>query len=225
MNQKIDRRISYKIMLDTETCGTLECPFVYDFGFAVVDKRGKIYEKFSFIIQEVFFGMADLMRTAYYANKIPTYLKDIYKGKRQVVSFWQARAKMIEIMKKYETNVVVAHNAYFDYNSLNNTLRYLTKSKYRYFFPYDTIVWDTLKMARQVIAKTPTYIAYCKKNGYIGKNHQVRLTAEILYRFISNNLNFIESHTGLEDVLIEAQILAFCFRKKKKMVKELWVRA
>ena len=224
MNQKIDRRISYKIMLDTETCGTLECPFVYDFGLAVVDKRGNVYEKFSFVINEVFFGMADLMQTAYYANKIPRYLKDIYEGKRQVVSIWQARAKMIEMMKKYETNVVVAHNANFDYNSLNNTLRYLTKSKYRYFFPYGTIVWDTLKMARQVIAKTPTYIAYCKRNGYIGKNHQVRLTAEILYRFISHDSNFIESHTGLEDVLIETQILAFCFRKKKKMVKELWAK-
>ena len=35
------------------------------------------------------------------------------------------------------------------------------------------------------------------------KNNQVKLTAEVIFRFITKNNNFVESHTGLEDVLIE----------------------
>ena len=44
-------------------------------------------------------------------------------------------------MKRYNTNIVCAHNSRFDYNALNTTQRYLTKSKYRYYFPYGTEVW------------------------------------------------------------------------------------
>ena len=58
----------------------------------------------------------------------------------------------------------------------------------------------------------------------ITKNGKVRLTAEILYRFIERQ-SFIESHTGLEDVLIEKEILAYCKRQHKKMRKKLYEKA
>jgi hypothetical protein len=35
-------------------------------------------------------------------------------------------------------------------------------------------------------------------------------------------MEFKESHTGLEDVLIEKEILCYCYAKHKKMVKEMW---
>jgi hypothetical protein len=104
----------------------------------------------------------------------------------------------------------------------NNTERWLTKSKYRYFFPYGVKICDTLKMARQVIATMPTYKNFCEENNYLTKNNQCRLTAEIIYRFITGDMEFKESHTGLEDVLIEKEILRYCYAKHKKMVKEMW---
>ena len=94
----------------------------------------------------------------------------------------------------------------------------------RFFFPYDTELWDTLKMARQTIGQQKTYKAFCERNGFMTnhKKPQVRLTAEVLYRYISGNLDFEENHTGLEDVMIETQILAHCFRQHKKMEKRLF---
>jgi len=231
MTQKIDKRIHYIMMLDTETCNTLVDEkgqldmtnvLVYDLGWKVIDKRGNVYEEKSYIAEEIFYGMSDVMQSAYYAKKIPMYLEQIAQGKRVVASFYQIRKDFVETMLRYNTKTVCAHNARFDYNALNTTQRYLTKSKYRYFFPFGTEVWDTLKMARDVVAKTPSYRAFCENNGYMTQNNQVRLTAEILYRFISGNDNFIESHTGLEDVEIERQILAYCFRKHKAMRKTLW---
>jgi hypothetical protein len=47
----------------------------------------------------------------------------------------------------------------------------------------------------------------------------------VLYRYITGNTDFIESHTGLEDVDIERQILAYCFRKHKAMDKGAWETA
>ena len=127
-------------------------------------------------------------------------------------------------LKKYNTNIVCAHNARFDDGATKNTQRWLTKSKYRYFLPYGTIVWDTMKMARDVVAKTPTYIKFCFDNGFV-TNHKTprpQIKAETLYRYITQNIDFVESHTGLEDVLIEKEILAYCFAKHKKMRKELY---
>lgn len=229
--KKIDRRRTYIMMLDTETCNTrndengkldMSDVLVYDKGWEVIDKHGNVYEKKSYIAREIFFGMSDVMTSAYYANKIPKYLEEIAKGERVVASFYEIRKDFLDTMKRYNTDIVCAHNARFDYNALNTTQRYLTKSKYRYYFPYGTKVWDTLKMARSVVAKTPTYKRFCEENGYMTKNNQVKLTAEILYRYITRDNDFIESHTGLEDVDIERQILAYCFRKHKAMKKALW---
>jgi thiol-disulfide isomerase/thioredoxin len=64
--------------------------------------------------------------------------------------------------------------------------------------------------------------AFCEENGYITKNNQCRYTAEIIYRYITKDNDFVESHTGLEDVEIEAQIFAYCVRQHKKMKKNLW---
>ena len=229
--KKIDRRRTYIMMLDTETCNTrsdengnldMSDVLVYDKGWEVIDKHGNVYEKKSYIAREIFFGMSDVMTSAYYANKIPKYLEEIAKGERVVASFYEIRKDFLDTMKRYNTNIICAHNSRFDYNALNTTQRYLTKSKYRYYFPYGTEVWDTMKMARSVVAKTPTYKRFCEENGYMTKNNQVKLTAEILYRYITRDNEFVESHTGLEDVDIERQILAYCFRKHKAMKKALW---
>ena len=228
----IDKRKHYIIVLDTETCNgimtddklDLSDSLVYDLGFAVVDKKGNVYETSSFVIKEVFYGMKDVMKSAYYASKISQYEADLTSGKRQLVSFYNARKTLLDTMKKYHTSTIAAHNAGFDVRALNNTQRYLTKSKHRYFFPFSTQVWCTLKMARQTIGKQKTYKEYCEKNEYLTKHKipQVRLTAEILHRYLTGDNNFIESHTGLEDVMIEKDILARCLRQHKKMIKTLY---
>ena len=226
----MDKRISYKIVLDTETC-PIDIDFegvspqnmlVYDCGWAVVDKRGKVYKTRSFINADIFLKEKELMNSAYYSNKIPMYWEQIKRGERILASFYNIRKALLEDIAEFEVKEIFAHNMRFDYGTLNTTQRWLTKSQYRYFFPYGIEICDTLKMARDVIAKMPTYQRFCKENGYLTKNGQYRLTAEIIYRFISKNNDFIESHTGLEDVLIEKEILAYCYKQRKKMRKKLW---
>ena len=228
---KIDRRRHYIMMTDTETANTLlnedgsldmTSVLVYDIGWQVIDKQGRVYEQKSYIVKEIFINEKCLMQSAYYANKIPQYWEDIKNGSRKIASFYDIRKDFLDTMEKYDTKTIAAHNARFDYHALTGTQRYLTKSKYRYFFPKDAVIWDTLKMARCVIAKRPTYIRFCQEHGYLTKNNRPQLTAEVLFRYITQDTNFIESHTGLEDVDIERQILAYCFRTHKAMKKALW---
>lgn len=225
-------RRKFLIGLDTETCNgimvneklDLNCSLVYDLGWAVVDKYGEVYKEQSFVIFETFVGMKDVMQSAYYAEKIPQYWEDIKSGKRKLVTFQTARKALLSDMKEFKTNIVFAHNASFDLRALNTTYRYITKSKYRYFFRWGTEIWDTLKMSQDTICKQKSYIEYCKRNGYMTKHKtpRPRATAEILYRYLTGNENFDESHTGLEDVLIEKEILKHCFRQHKKMRKNVF---
>ena len=217
---KIDKRKNYYIVFDTETANGLEDPIMYDLGFAVIDKKGNVYETHSYIIREVFFGMIDLMQSAYYAEKIPEYKRQIAKGERKIVSLFEARRFFANTCKKYNVKVAIAHNARFDYRSTATTQRYITKSKYRFFLPYGVELWDTMKMANDTICKQKSYKKWCHENGYITKNNQVRKTAEVLYRYVSGKHDFIESHTGLEDVLIEKEIFVACMNKHKKMTKK-----
>ena len=91
----MDRRINYLMGLDTETCNGLEIDgkvdlsqsIVYDIGWVITDKRGRIYKERSFIIYEVFVAMRDVMQSAYYAEKIPMYWEQIKSGQRKLVRF------------------------------------------------------------------------------------------------------------------------------------------
>lgn len=226
----MDRRINYKIVLDTETCPldreaegvTPENMFAYDFGWVVTDKRGRVYRERSFVNADIFLDEKALMQSAYYANKIPMYWEDIKMGRRVLTSFANIRKAFLDDVAEFEVNEVYAHNMRFDYGTVNNTIRWITKSKYRYFFPYGMEICDTLKMARTVIGTMPTYRKFCVENGYLTKNGQLRFTAEILNRFITKDNSFVESHTGLEDVMIEKEIMAYCYRQHKAMKKLLY---
>ena len=208
------------IMLDTETTNSLDDPICYDVGFAVVDKEGAIYETHSFVVAEVFLN-EELMASAYFIEKVPQYWEDIKNGTRKLAKFNTIRKVLAETMKKYNTNIVIAHNARFDYRSTAKTQRYLTKSKYRYFLPYGTEIWDTLKMAREVLKNDVDYDNFCYNNNYITKRGCKRFTAEILYRFFTGDNDFVESHTGLEDVTIEKVIFAECMARGAESGK-LW---
>ena len=200
------------IVLDTETTNSLEDPIAYDIGFAVIDEKGKVYAKFSFVVAEVFLDK-ELMASAYFVDKIPQYWKDIEDGERELRKLSTIRQTLNRVCEEFEVEAIIAHNARFDYRSTAITQRYLTSSKYRYFLPYGVELWDSLKMAREVFKNDEEYAEFCYKNDYLTSRGVRRYTAEILYRFITNDNSFIESHTGLEDVMIEKDIFVECMRR------------
>ena len=195
---------------------------VYDLGIQIVDNEGFVYDEYSIVNEDVFFGLPEAMNEAYFASKIPQYLEDMRMNKRKIMNTWQMYKLVRDLCKQYDIKACIAHNARFDIKVLNSTLRYQTKSARRWFFPYEMPIWDTMKMANDTICKQKRYIEFCKENGYM-TNHatpQMRKTAEIIWRYLTDDVTFEEEHTGLADVTIEAQIFAECKRQHKKMEKE-----
>ena len=209
------------IVVDTETTNSIDDPIVYDVGFAVVDAEGNVYEQHSYVVADVFLDK-DLMSYAYFADKIPQYWEDIKSGKRKLRRFKTIRMIFKDVCRQYEIKKIFAHNARFDNRSLNLTQRYLTSSKFRWFFPYNTEICDTLKMSRNTLKNIEAYDQFCWDNDFITKRGCKRYTAEIIYKFITGKLDFEESHTGLEDVLIEKEILKYCLKHNPEFSGKLW---
>lgn len=210
----------YYAVVDTETANTpkingkldVKNGQVYDCGTWIIDEQGNKIEHLSMVNKDVFFGMKDAMKSAYYADKIPQYMNDIWEKKREVVDTWAMYRKFNDLCKKWNVQGIIAHNAYFDKTVLNATMRYQTKSKKRYFLPYGVPVIDSMRLAQKTICKTEDYITFCQENNYM-TNHDTprpRATAEILWKYLSKDNEFCEEHTGLSDAEIEAQIFIEC---------------
>ena len=209
------------LMIDTETTNDLECPIVYDVGYQIFTLADGVLCEKSFVNADVFCD-AELMASAYFADKINSYWEEIRDGQRILRKWFNIKKELAEDCQRFGVQFACAHNSAFDNRALNTTQRYITTSKYRYFF-FFFIVWlDTLKMARKLLKNNDSYGEFCYENGYLTTRGCRRYTAEIIYRWLSGEAEFVEAHTGLEDVKIERQIFEYCITTDPEIDGRLW---
>ena len=211
------------VVLDVESTNSIEDPLVYDIGFAVVDNYGTVYDTYSYVVADIFLD-EELMKSAYFIDKVPQYWEDIRAGTRELKTYFNIRKQFREVCEKYYIWCVLAHNARFDNRALNLTARYLTGSRAKYFLPNGIELWDTLKMSREVLKGNQDYTDFCHAHDFVTTRSANRLTAEVIYRWLTNNADFEEAHTGLEDVLIEKEIFRYCMEQKPEIDGILWGR-
>lgn len=218
---KIDKRKKYLMVLDVETTnnimekGALNDGLVYDIGFTIIDKQGNIYAKRSFAIKEIF-DWKELMSTAYYAKKLPIYYERLKQGKMEKITIWQARKRIHQAIEYFGIKEVYAYNANFDYTTLNNTVRYLSGSACRWFFPYGTQICDIWHIACQTLCLQKTFQWENVRNA----NNNLITNAERVFGYCEQT-DFEEEHTGLADAIVESQILARCFKSHKNIDKKI----
>lgn len=217
---KIDRRKKYYMVLDVETAnstnGKHNDGLVYDIGFTIIDKKGNIYAQRSFCIKEIF-DWADLMQSAYYADKRPIYYNYMKKKEMEKISIWEARERIKKAIEYFNITEIYAYNASFDLTALNNTVRYISGSSCRWFFPYGIQICDIWHIACQILCLQKTF----QKQNIRSDKGNLITSAERVYAYISGIDNFQESHTGLEDAIIESEILVRCFANHKSVKKNI----
>ena len=213
----MSRRKEMYLVIDTETCNTVEQPLPYDIGFAICDRMGNIAEERSYVVAETFLDMKDTMKSAYFAEKIPQYWEDIKNGSREIKSIYKIRKEVKDLMKKYNVKKVGAYNMGFDKRALNNVMRYATKSFCRWFFPFGTEFFCIWHLATQTLLQQKTFFKMAEKNNWFSEKGNLLTNAEVTYNYIKKMSDFKEEHKGLEDVRIEIEIMAHCFRQHKKM--------
>ena len=217
------------LVLDTETCNIQKSDKVrphnnltYDIGYSVIEPAtGSVICEKSYVVREIFFGEAERMKSSYYAEKLPRYYADIAEGKREIAGFCDVLIDIITTAHRENCVAIVAHNARFDIDALNTTFEWLYGFKTKVLDSFE--IWDSMKMAK-TFTDRPTYRKFCEENGYMTKHAtpRPRMTAEIIYRFITGDIDFIESHTAFEDTAIEREIVFKAYRTHYKMNRVLY---
>lgn len=213
----------FDLIIDTETTpmrknlpmyAIAQNSLVYDFGGVVRDtKTGEIIDSFSFIISDTFYNNS-LMQSAYYAKKLPQYHEGVQRGEWLSVSFKYAYDYVNNIISQYGIKHVWAFNASFDVATLNNSISYYSNNWVNTFFNNVKVkdIWNRVTN----ITGTKKYVRWCFDNGFVSAKGNPKTSAEIVYRYLKKDNNFIESHTALSDAEIEAFILTCAQKNKKK---------
>ena len=195
MTNKIDKRLSLKLILDTET--TLDNQDVFDIGWLICDKNANIYETREFLVQENF------NKTFFYENKRPMYIKKIEDLSLRVLPKDEILEILLNDINTYGAQVY-AYNSDFDQRALNQLWNYNVDMND--IFPY------AFNIATQ---KT-----YLKENRRTPKGNMT-MNAENIYQYISFDNEFEEEHTALSDCYIEMAILLKALRQHKKVDKTI----
>ena len=78
---------------------------------------------------------------------------------------------------------------------------------------------DVWNVAIDIIMNNNSYKSFCRENGFISECGNYKTSAEICYRFLTNVIDFDESHTAMDDCEIEKEIFMTCVKRKKKIEK------
>lgn len=191
-----------KLVLDTETIN-LEKQFVYDLGYTIADADGNVVARKSYVISQVF-NNKELFATGYYSNKMPLYLERLANGYSKKVGWGHAMRYLANDIKKYSITEIYAYNSKFDTKAIAFMCGWFNVVN-----PLgDKEILDIMDFIKP-ITNTKEYKDFCKENGYMTKHKYPRpqMKAETLYKYLTDNVDYEEEHTGLEDSLIELEIL------------------
>lgn len=203
------------LVIDTETASDVKYPLAYDIGAKVIDLDGNVYASGSWVVYEIYVGEREMMKSAYYAEKIPRYEVDLKNGSRQMKKFFNIRKILLSWLEEFNVEAVCAYNTNFDIRALNNVMRRLMKNPFVKFFPKSVQYIDIWSMASHAICGSGSYQKRAYAEEWYSDAGNVRTSAEKVYAFLCDNADFEESHTALEDVDIESQIFLYCWKKTK----------
>jgi len=224
MTKKIDlKKEKYLLFVDTETIGTLnvkESVLPFEIGIKVLDtETNKIVKEKSYLVRK-FFNNKYIMLSTFSATKYPNYFEKLENDKRYKTMSANDISKDLEkTIQRYNIKIMVAHNGNFDQQAIARLFEDFGVEN-----PLENIdLLDTMEISK-IITFSKDYANYCienkdrlnslKESCFITNSGRVRTTAQAIYCYLSNNADFQEAHTGLEDIDIEIEI----FKKSMEML-------
>lgn len=196
------------VVFDTETTN-LNKPFCYNIGYVIVNvETDTILLKRDYVVEQVWHNPM-LFTTAYYNDKRTLYVNRMRA--RQVImdKYGYITQQMIRDFKNYEIEYTFAYNSPFDTNVFEYNCEWFKTNN-----PFDNVkIHDIRGFVHRFIAFTKEYQDFCDQHQYYTESGNYSTTAETIYRYITNNTDFVEEHTALADSEIEWAILKYCLTK------------
>lgn len=192
-------------IFDTETT-SLDKPFCYNIGYVIVNaETNSILLEKDFVVEQVWHNLP-LFSTSYYAEKRPLYVASMRAKKTLMKKFGYICQEMIRDFKAYEIENTYAYNSNFDERVFEFNCEWFKCNN-----PFDNVkIFDIRGFAHEFLINED-YLRFCEKNELFTESGNYSTTAETMFRYMLNDMDFHEEHTALADSQIEKEILMLCY--------------
>ena len=181
------------IVLDVEGMSTCR---PYNIGYVVADRNGKIYKKHSFAFPEcVWENVKNAVESGIALDMTKTNIQEILrdfenkrlKRKYKQISISEFYNFFTKEMRRYHIKRLFAYNVTFDKNALK---RLFGETDFKSLnIQYCDIISGILNTR----LLTKKYCNFCIENGFITEKKNIQTKAEIVYRYLTNSLDFCSS--------------------------------
>ena len=226
---KIDNRKRWLTVIDTETTGKtpdggLKFPLIYDIGWVIGDTAGNVAFKREFIVQEIFYN--PIMANAFYGRKMPMYQDRVCRADILVKPFREILSILNADLALFKKFSLMAYNLNFDLRALKATAKFCgilnwDEKNHAPLFDTEVVIQDVWGLAVETILlpNKEKYYEFVEENNALTPAGNPKTSAEVVYQFIKNDPDFIESHTALADAEIEYEIAVMAYQTKRKFFK------
>jgi DNA polymerase III epsilon subunit-like protein len=155
------------------------------------------------------------MEKAFYFNKVDSFYRPNLRCGRMEVKRWATICEEVrELTTKHDINVVAAYNLAFDARVIKATHKKYNGSP---MFSKPVKQLDLWRVCCETLLQQKTFKKLAKKLNWISPAGNFRTNAQVAFRYGMGEWEFDESHTALDDALIETQIMAKVFKTKQKI--------
>lgn len=193
------------VVFDTETT-SLDKPFCYNIGYIIANENGKVLVKRDYVVEQVWHNLP-LFNSAYYANKRQIYVSRMRSRTVRMDKFGYICQQMRRDFRTYEVKCAFAYNSSFDEKVFDFNCDW-----YKCNNPFEELKILDIRGYVHCFIVNDSFKQFCEENEYFTETGNYSTTAETVYRYISENLEFEEEHTALSDSEIENEILRYALR-------------
>ena len=194
-------------VFDTETT-SLDNPFCYNVGYIICDtETGENLVAREYVIEQIWHNLP-LFESAYYASKRPLYVQAMRSRKVIMDKFGYVCKQMRRDFKQFNVHSAYAFNSAFDEKVFNFNCDW-----FKCINPFDEIpIFDIRGYVHNFLVDKK-YKLFCEKYERFTDTGNYSTTAETVFQYITDNTDFEEAHTALNDAEIEAKILFTCLNR------------
>lgn len=190
------------VVFDTETT-SLDKPFCYNIGYVIANENGEILVKRDYVVEQVWHNLP-LFNSAYYADKRQIYVNRMRSRSVKMDKFGYICQQMRRDFRTYEVECAFAYNSSFDEKVFDFNCDW-----YKCSNPFDELKILDIRGYVHCYIVSDNFKQFCEENECFTETGNYSTTAETVYRYINNDLDFEEEHTALSDSEIENEILQY----------------
>lgn len=218
-----DRRRTTALVLDVETTlGKGENQIIFDIGWTITEASNekKVLHR-SYLVKEIFLDIK-MMERAYYFEKFPSYIIALAEQKTELKGWNEIIQILNQDIQDYNVKELYAYNSNFDKTAIRKTHNILNNGLVK----VDYKIYCLWSLATQTFLGTEKFIKTALANGWVTEKGNIKTSAEVAYKYMTGDYDFIESHTALEDSSIETELLwkinKYGVKKDKECRKSPW---